>query len=234
MLLQDRRARTNRFLDALPSASRRRLLDVAEPADLALKQVLFARGDAFAHVYFPVTCVVAMMFHADGGRLEVATVGREGFMGVGPALGIDESELEAVVQSPGMALRVPIAQFRSLLRDDRQLRKQVDRFIWLMLTTVARNAVCNRFHLVEQRMARWLLSHADRTQSRIFDVTHAFMAELLGVRRVGVTTAANELQQRGLITYSRGTVAIRDRDGLRRAACACYRDEVDAYKRHLD
>ena len=134
------------------------------------------------------------------------------------------------------ARRVPsiaAADFRALLREDRTLRARIDRYAYLMLGQVARSAACNRFHLVEQRMARWLLASADRAQSAMFDVTHAFLAEMLGVRRVGVTTAARTLQERGLITYSRGTVAIRDREGLRRTACTCYRDDIEAYRKHF-
>lgn len=234
MLLPERRAATNKLIDALPAASRRRLLDAAEPVELEYKRTLVRKGEALTHVWFPTASFLSLLVPAQRGRLEVAVVGREAFFGVGVALGAARSELDAIVQGPGAALRLAAPDFRALLRDDRALRRQVDGYAYLMLGQVARSAACNRFHVVEQRMARWLLVSADRAQSSMFRVTHAFLAEMLGVRRVGVTTAAHALQGRGLITYARGTVAIRDRAGLQRAACGCYREDVEAYRRSFD
>lgn len=233
MLLQDRRALSNKLVDSLPAASRKRLLAVAEPVTLEYKQLIATKGGALTHAWFPTTSFISMLMPADKGCIEVAIVGREGLFGLGVAFGVRESEVEAIVQGAGMALRIPAADLRRLLREDRALRERLDRYAYLMMTTLARNASCNRFHRVEQRMARWLLMSADRAQSAIFDITHAFLAEMLGVRRVGVTTAANKLQDEGLITYSRGTVAIRDRDGLKRTACSCYREDLEAYRKHF-
>ena len=233
MLLQDRRASSNRLLDSLPASSRRRVLAVAEAVALEYKRELAAKGDALTHAFFPTTSFISMLAPADKGRIEVAVIGREGFFGLGVAFGVRESDVDALVQGGGTALRVPAAELRRLMKDDRALREHIHRYAYLMLGQLARNASCNRFHLVEQRMARWLLMSADRAQSAMFDVTHAFLAEMLGVRRVGVTTAASRLQHRGLITYSRGTVAIRDRDGLKRSACSCYRADLEAYRKHF-
>ena len=233
MLLQDRRALSNKLVDSLPAASRKRLLAAAEPVTLEYKQLIATKGGALTHAWFPTTSFISMLMPADKGCIEVAIVGREGLFGLGVAFGVRESEVEAIVQGAGMALRIPAADLRRLLREDRALRERLDRYAYLMMTTLARNASCNRFHRVEQRMARWLLMSADRAQSAIFDITHAFLAEMLGVRRVGVTTAANKLQDEGLITYSRGTVAIRDRDGLKRTACSCYREDLEAYRKHF-
>ena len=233
MLLQDRRALSNKLVDSLPAASRKRLLAVAEPVTLEYKQLIATKGGALTHAWFPTTSFISLLMPADKGCIEVAIVGREGLFGLGVAFGVRESEVEAIVQGAGSALRVPAPDLRRLLREDRALRERVDRYAYVMLTVLARNASCNRFHRVEQRMARWLLTSADRAQSAMFDITHAFLAEMLGVRRVGVTTAANRLQEQGLITYSRGTVAIRDRDGLKRTACSCYREDLEAYKKHF-
>ena len=233
MLLQDRRALSHKLVDSLPAASHKRLLAVAEPVTLEYKQLIATKGGALTHAWFPTTSFISMLMPADKGCIEVAIVGREGLFGLGVAFGVRESEVEAIVQGAGMALRIPAADLRRLLREDRALRERLDRYAYLMMTTLARNASCNRFHRVEQRMARWLLMSADRAQSAIFDITHAFLAEMLGVRRVGVTTAANKLQDEGLITYSRGTVAIRDRDGLKRTACSCYREDLEAYRKHF-
>ena len=233
MLLQDRRALTNKLIDSLPAASRKRLLAVAEPVALEYKRILATSGEALTHAWFPTTAFISLLVPGDKGRIEVAIVGREGLFGLGVAFGVRESDVEAIVQGAGTALRVPAADLRRLLKDDRALRERLDRYAYVMLTVLARNASCNRFHRVEQRMARWLLMSADRAQSAMFDITHAFLAEMLGVRRVGVTTAANKLQDQGIITYSRGTVAIRDGDGLKRTACSCYREDVETYNKHF-
>ena len=233
MLLQDRRALSNKLVDSLPAASRKRLLAVAEPVTLEYKQVIATKGGALAAAWFPTTSFISMLVPSDKGRIEVAIVGREGLFGLGVAFGVRESDVEAIVQGAGTALRVSAADLRRLLKDDRALRERIDRYAYVMLNVLARNASCNRFHRVEQRMARWLLMSADRAQSAMFGITHAFLAEMLGVRRVGVTTAATKLQDQGFITYSRGTVAIRDRDGLKRTACSCYREDLETYKKHF-
>ena len=234
MLLQDRRASSNRLIDSLSLSSRRRVLAAAEPVQLEYKRTVAAKGAHLTHVFFPTTAFISLLVPSDDARIEVAVVGREGLFGLSVALGAERSDVDAVVQGAGTALRIAAPDFRMLLREDRTLAGRIDRYTYVMLTQLARNAACNRFHRVEQRMARWLLASADRAQSAVFAVTHAFLAEMLGVRRVGVTTSAHDLQERGLITYSRGTVAIRDRDGLKRCACSCYREDLEAYKRHFE
>jgi CRP-like cAMP-binding protein len=234
LLLQDRQASTNRFIDGLPAASRRRLLAATESVPLQYKKTVASYGDPLSYVYFPTTAFISLLVPADKSRLEIAVVGREGFFGLPVALGVSHSDVEAIVQGAGFALRLGAPDFRELLRDDRSLRKHVDRYAYVMLTQLARNAVCNRFHLVEQRLARWLLMSADRAQSATFDVTQAFLAEMLGVRRVGVTTAAGALQDRRLIHYTRGMVTIRNREGLRKAACSCYAADLSTYRSHFE
>lgn len=230
MLFPDRHSQANRWVDLLPAASRRRLLDAAETVSLTYKQTLVRAGEPIASVYFPTTAFISVLLPADRGRLEIAVIGREGFYGLPVAWGLDRAEMEAVVQGAGFAQRVGGADFRRFLRDDRALRAHVDRYTYVRMQQAARNAACNRFHRVEQRMARWLLASADRAQSTVFDVTQAFLAEMLGVRRVGVTTAAQALQERRLIKYSRGSVTIRSRDGLRKAACSCYAADLETYR----
>ena len=229
MFLQDRR--TNQLIDALPRASQRRLLEAADTVQLDYKRVLAAKGDELSHVFFPTSSFISLLVPADRGRLEVAVVGREGFFGVGVSLGARRSELEAIVQGAGAAVRLAAPDFLALLRDDRSLRRQVDRYAYLMLSQVARSAACNRFHVVEQRLARWLLMTADRSHSASFRITHEFLAYMLGVRRVGITKAATALQHRQLITYARGAVTILDRKGLERASCRCYRSDLSTYAR---
>lgn len=230
MLLSDPRAQSNRWIDLLPAASRRRVVAAADRVCLEPKQTIVPFGAVLDHVYFPTSSFISLLVPADRGRLEVAVVGREGFFGLPIALGIDRSENEAVVQGAGEALRIASADFRRLLREDPSVRAHVDRYAYVRMQQMARNAVCTRFHIVEQRLARWLLVSSDRAQSSVFDVTQAFLAEMLGVRRVGVTTAAQGLQARRLIKYSRGTVAIRNREGLRKVACSCYTADLATYR----
>ena len=205
-------------------------MDAAEVVSLESRRVLVRRGGDLSHVYFPLGAVISLVVAAEGRCVEAATVGREGFFGVGVALGTSMSEMEAIVQTSGEALRLPGTDFRALLRDDRAFRRQVDRYTYLMLSHVARNVACNRFHLVEQRLARWLLMSSDRTRSRRFRMTHDVLAQMLGVRRPGVTSAASALQARNLIRYNRGTIDILDRAALEEASCECYRAQFQAYK----
>lgn len=230
MLFPERHTQTNRWVDQLPAASRRRLLAAADVVPLTYKQTLVPVGERIEAVYLPTTAFISVLLPADRGRLEIAVIGREGFYGLPVAWGLESAEMESVVQGAGFAQRVGAADFRRLLRDDPALRAHVDRYAYVRMQQAARNAVCNRFHRIEQRMARWLLASADRAQSSVFDVTQAFLAEMLGVRRVGVTTAAQALQERRLIKYSRGSVTIRSRDGLRKAACSCYAADLETYR----
>lgn len=230
MLFPDRHTQANGWIDLLPAASRRRLLAAADNVPLTYKSTLAPAGERLEHVYFPTTCFISLLLPAERGRLEISVIGREGFYGLPIAWGLDRAELEAVVQGAGFAHRVRAADFRRLLREDAALRAHVDRYAYVRLQQAARSAACNRFHRVEQRLARWLLASADRAQSAVFSVTQAFLAEMLGVRRVGVTTAAQALQERNLIKYSRGSVTIRSREGLRKAACSCYAADLATYR----
>jgi CRP-like cAMP-binding protein len=164
---------------------------------------------------------------------EVGLTGSEGFYGISVALGISVSSVHARVQEPGSAWRMGSAAFRRELSRSPPLSDCVDRYIFVTMAQLMRSAGCNRFHLVQQRVARRLLMTADRAHSPTFHLTHESLASALGVRRVGVTEAASRLQEAQLIEYSRGTVTILDRAGLERAACSCYREDVALYRRYL-
>ncbi|HET7729274.1 MAG TPA: Crp/Fnr family transcriptional regulator [Usitatibacter sp.] len=231
MLLQDRNAFANHLIDRLPPAMRRHLVGALEPVELELRQVLVRCGEPLRHVYFPTSSsFISQVIPADRGHLEVAIVGSEGMFGVPVALGVEKSNTDAVVQGAGRALRLDSRAFRAELDRSRPLREAVSRYTYVSMTQLARNAVCNRYHVVEQRLARWLLMSADRARSNAFDVTHAFLANMLGVRRVGVTQAARTLQERELIRYTRGRMVIRDRKGLQKAACSCYHADLETYR----
>ena len=220
----------NHLLERLPRKARERLLAACEPVQMSLRQVITEHGDALDHVYFPTAGFISEVVPSDRGHLEVALVGNEGMFGLPVAFGVGRSNVRAIVQGAGPAWRIPSKAFRERFDDEPALRQEVGRYAYLTMGNLARNAVCGRFHVLEQRMARWLLMSADRAHSLTFPVTHAFLASMLGVRRVGVTNAARSLQQRGLIHYTRGQMVIRDRGGLEQVACSCYRSSVDTYR----
>ena len=230
MFQHHRNALSNKLLAALPRADRERLLDHAEPMRLGLRDVIAERGSRMTHAWFPLTAYLSKVVPADRGQLEVGLVGFEGFLGLPLALGVESSRLDAVVQGEGEALRIPARHFRKHLEESASLRRVTGRYAHVVMSQLTQNAVCNRFHVVEQRLARWLLMSADRARSLNFEVTHAFLGMILGVRRVGVTHAARALSDRGLIEYERGRMVIRDRRALQGAACACYRIDLDTYR----
>ena len=222
----------NLLLERLPATERGRFLDGCEEVHLNYAEVLCAAGERIDHVYFPTVGFISLVMTVDAGSsLEVGLVGREGMFGIPVALGVDVSAVRAVVQGRGPALRMGAASFRKALARGCALRRAIGRYAFVHLTELAQTAACTRFHLVEARLARWLLMTQDRAQGDTFDVTHEFLAYMLGVRRVGVTKAATALQGQGLIGYRRGHVTVLDRRGLKRATCRCYKADRDAYDR---
>ena len=213
----------NKLLAALPRAEYRRLLPDLEPVALGFGEVLYESGDTIRHVYFPNDALVSLLMVVDRHlALEVGMVGREGMVGVAFALGIGVSPLRALVQGAGSAMRMKITPFRKEFRQSLPLQRQVHLFTHEFMGQVAQTAACNRFHVVEARLARWLLMTRDRVCSNQFRLTHDFLGHMLGVRRVGVTKAAQALKQRRLIAYSRGKIDIIDGRGLEAASCSCY------------
>lgn len=225
---------TNRLLDRLPAKDRARVLDACETVELAFPEVLAEPGDVVRHAYFPTESFISLVAPMGGkDSLEVALAGNEGLFGVGLAMGVATSPVHALVQGGGSSLRIGAAAFRRELDRLPTLRNCVDRYIFVMMSQLIQTSGCNRFHRVEQRLARWLLMTADRTHSASFHITHEFLAYMLGVRRVGITEAASALQKRKIIGYSRGAVTIRDRRGLERASCSCYRSDITVYDQTL-
>jgi len=213
----------NRMLAALPHKQYQRLLTGLESIALTFGEVLYEPGERIRHVYFPNDSLVSLLTVVEGHlALEVGMVGREGMVGVALSLGTDVSPVRALVQGAGAAMRMKSARFSEEIRKSQQLQQEVSRYTRALMGQITQTAACNRFHVVEARLARWLLMTRDRVSSDEFRLTHEFLGNMLGVRRVGVTTAARALQKRKLIAYSRGKIRILDRRGLEGAACSCY------------
>ncbi len=219
----DRGPVANSLLAALSHAEYQRLLAGLERVTVKFGEVLHEPGVPIRYVYFPIDCVVCLLAKVEGQRtLEVGQVGYEGMVGISVALGVDVSSVRALVQATGTALRMKAARFHNEFRQCLPLQREVYRYTYAKLALARQIVACNRFHSVEARLARWMLMTSDRVLSKEFFLTQAFLADMLGVRRVTVTLAAGSLQRRNLISYSRGTIRILDRKGLEAASCRCY------------
>ena len=206
------------------------MLAACEEVELAFGEILVEPGEAIRDVYFPTRSSISLLAPIGADHvLEVALTGNEGVYGLPGALGIRKSQVRALVQNAGGAWRISAAHFRGQLARSPKLRACVHAYAYVLMSQVINTAGCNRFHLVEQRVARWLLMTSDRCHSRTFLMTHSLLGYMLGVRRVGVTQAATALQHAGLIRYSRGDMTILDRKGLERASCSCYRSDLALY-----
>ena len=214
----------NHLLAAVSRRAYREMLSGLEPVKLAYGQVLYEPTGLIRHVYFPIDCLVSLLTAVDNGRvLEVGMVGNEGMVGMPMVLGIGESAVRALVQGGGTAMRMPASRFRLEFNKNIPLQRALFRYTHLLMAQVSQTAACNRFHEAEGRLARWLLMTADRLHTDEFLLTHEFLAHMLGVRRVGVTKAAEGLRRKKLIVYSRGHIIILDRKNLEKTACVCYR-----------
>jgi CRP-like cAMP-binding protein len=221
----------NSLLAALPRRAYLRLLPGLAPVELEFGSVLYEPGEPIEQVYFPTQSLVSLLTLVEGHlALEVGLVGREGVVGFPLALGVDVSPVRALVQGAGPALRMGAARFRAELRRSPPLQCELYRYVHTMMAQISQTAGCNRFHVVEPRLARWLLMTRDRVRSAEFRMTHEFLSHMLGVRRVGVTEAASALQRRKLIEYRRGHIRILDHRGLEKAACPCYERVKDMHE----
>ncbi len=213
----------NYLIERLPRADRARLLLLCEPVELTFGAVLYEPGDKAHHVWFPVDGFISLVSLIDGSPgVEVGMIGREGMLGAHLVLGVVTAPLRAVLPGGGQAWRVDAAAFRAELARSAALRKTLDRYLYVLMAQLAAATACLRFHQIGPRLARWLLMSQDRAHADHFRVTHEFLAYMLGVRRVGVTSAAGGLQRSGLIEYHRGELKVLDRAGLEAAACGCY------------
>jgi len=218
-----RSALSNKILASIPDGDRQRLSRRLEPVSLRFGQVLYEPGRAIRYVYFPIDCLVSLLTSVDRHRtLEVGMVGNEGMAGMPFILGVGISGVRALVQGAGQALRMASTPFRAEFERTAALQQALYRYAYALMAQISQTAACNRFHDAGERLARWLLMTRDRVGADDFALTQAFLAHMLGLRRVGVTEAASELKRRNLIAYTRGQLSILDVPGLKRASCSCY------------
>ncbi|KAA0911054.1 Crp/Fnr family transcriptional regulator [Pusillimonas sp. ANT_WB101] len=213
----------NHLLAALPAEDYLSLFPQLELVPLPLGYVVSEPGDPLHHVYFPTTAIVSLLYvMEDGGSAEIAIVGNEGVVGVQLFMGGETTTSRAVVQSAGHAYRLKSQLLIDAFRCDGPLQRLLLRYTQALLTQMAQTAVCNRHHSVDQQLCRWLLLSLDRLPSNELVMTQDLIANMLGVRRAGVTKAAGKLQRMGLIHYSRGKITVLDRPGLESRVCECY------------
>jgi CRP-like cAMP-binding protein len=213
----------NHILDALPPAERERLFPHLKLVSLPLGAVLYESGDRLRHIYFPVDSIVSLLYVLqDGASAEISVVGNDGAIGVALFMGGETTTNRAIVQSAGSAYRLTGTRLKQEFDRHGEMLHVLLRYTQSLLTQMAQTAVCNRHHSVDQQLCRWLLLSLDRLSSNELTMTQELMANMLGVRREGVTEAAGKLQKLGVITYSRGRITVLDRPQLEQLSCECY------------
>jgi CRP-like cAMP-binding protein len=226
--------RANRLLAALPEKDYLELLDFLEPVPLPLGMAIYESGATQGYVYFPTSSIVSMLYVlADGASAEIAVTGAEGMVGIALFMGGETTPSRAVVQSAGRGYRLKAGVLKTAFERGGALQHLLLRFTQALITQMTQTAVCNRHHEVDQQLCRWLLLSLDRLASNELVMTQELIANMLGVRREGVTEAAGKLQQEGLIQYSRGRIVIIDRARLEARVCECYSVVKKEYDRLL-
>ena len=225
---------TNHLLAALPPEERAHWSDLLEAVDLPLGQVLYESGRTLSHVYFPTTAIVSLLYVMENGAsAEIAVVGNEGVVGISLFMGGGSTPSRAVVQSAGQGLRLKAAAIKEAFNRSGPVMHLLLRYTQALITQMAQTAVCNRHHSLDQQLCRWLLLSLDRLQGSDLVMTQELIANMLGVRREGVTEAALKLQKLGLIRYARGRITVLDRPALEDRTCECYGVVKKEYDRLL-
>lgn len=213
----------NHLLDALPEAERERIFPFLESVELPLGEVLYESGDTLAHVYFPSDAIVSLLYVMESGAsAEISVVGNEGMIGVALFMGGESTPSRALVQSAGTAWRLAGWRLKQEFNRHAAMMQLLLRYTQALLTQMAQTAVCNRHHHIDQQLCRWLLLSLDRLPNNRLTMTQELIANMLGVRREGVTGAARKLQALGVITYRRGAITVVDRAKLEKLCCECY------------
>lgn len=226
-----RRLFQNFLLDALHGEVEARLAPHLQLVDLPLGKVIYESGGHLNHVYFPTNCIISLLYVMENGAsAEISVVGNEGLVGVAVFMGGDTTPSRAIVQSAGSAYSLPSRILKQEFNADADMRTLMLRYTQALITQMAQTAVCNRHYSIDQQLCRWLLLSLDRLSGNNLTMTQELIANMLGVRREGVTDAAGKLQRQGIITYSRGHITVLDRPSLERLCCECYavvRTETD-------
>lgn len=213
----------NRLLDDLSPKHARSLVAACERVELHFGQIVCEKDQLFTHVYFPLTAIISKVAEVSKHPpLGMVQIGNEGMLGATLILGVKVAPLRGIVHVPGSALRMDVKTFQGFLRDVPGLNLVLGRYLYLLLEQISQTAACTRFHEVETRLVRWLLLTHDRAHADHFHLTHQLLADMLGVQRSAVTIAAGVLQQKQLISYSRGEITIMNRAGLEAICCECY------------
>ena len=226
----------NQLLAALPPEAQQRLFPNLKLISLPLGRVLYEAGQNVTYVYFPTDCIISLLYvMLDGASAEISVVGNEGLVGIAVFMGGDSTPSRAIVQSGGSAYRLPASELRKEFNAHPEMRMLMLRYTQALITQMAQTAVCNRHHSIDQQLCRWLLLSLDRLSDNNLTMTQELIANMLGVRREGVTGAAGKLQDLGVITYQRGHIRVLDRSLIEELCCECYEvvrretDRLDSY-----
>lgn len=224
----------NRLLAALPETDLARLLPRLELVSLTLGQVIYESGGQMSHLYFPTDSIISLLYLMENGTTaEIGVTGLEGVVGIALFMGGDTTPNRAVVQSAGKAFKIEAVALRAEFARGGALQQLLLRYTQALITQISQTAVCNRLHSIEQQLCRWLLLSYDRLRSERLVMTHNLIANMLGVRREGISIAAKQLQDQGIITYVRGTITLLDRPKLEATVCECYLVVKNEYDRLL-
>lgn len=224
----------NRLLATLQQVELERLLSNLELVSLSLGQVIYESGTQMTHVYFPTNCIISLLYLMENGATaEIGVTGFEGVVGIALFMGGQTTPNRAVVQSAGNAYKMSAKALQAEFIKGGTFQQSLLRYTQALITQISQTAVCNRLHSVEQQLCRWLLLSYDRLYSNKLVMTHNLIANMLGVRREGITLAAQQLQEQGLISYVRGTITLLDRPKLEATVCECYQVVKSEYDRLL-
>ena len=225
---------SNQLLNCLPENNRIQFIDCCDVVSLKLNEVIGNPGDRIAYIYFPIKGIISWEKKiADSPYLVVSLIGNEGMLCISLILDVDITPCRAVVQSAGYALRISAVNFIHQMDHNPTLSSLIKRYQFVIYSQLLQTTACNLYHVLEKRLARMLLMFQDKSQSNNLHITQELLAQMLGVRRVGVTKAASSLQRKNLISYSRGDLTIQDGVGLKAASCSCFQEDKNVYEQTI-
>ena len=234
MINQQTALGNNRLLNFLPEKNRAQFINYCEIVNLNMGEVIANPGDTIDYIYFPIEGIISWEKQITGSPyLVISLIGNDGMLNIGLQLGVNVTPCRAIVQKAGFALRLPATDFIHQLALNPKLKLLIMRYTFVSYSQLLQTSACNLYHVLENRLAKLILMFQDRSQSDELHITQELLAQMLGVRRVGVTKAAGSLQRQNLISYSRGNIIIHDRKGLKAASCLCYQADMDTYSQFL-